>query len=331
MTPHEIRQRLIQNSSMPASRQLLAVPFSGKDTPSATSEFAHPDIVIGFTILAYRYTGLRYYDFVNIIHHHKRQLGDGFGPVHERPSAVAFKTWVTVAGGSIRALEKPSCIASKYGSTEWVIREACRTNVEQYYWRGLSRKNDRNCEILLRANVSLNQRELSAETPHENCSIYFKKSVCSPPLSMYNDVNSEINHDIDERLFKKIKPLQFISLEQEDNKEELFLIYNLLWREPLVIQSLLFDVVFPLTLRHCTEQFSASGQELGSSMLFPIRLGFSGTPNALLPFELNKTVYQRGIYGKMVHSLTSLDVTSVRILEDQWSVESLLGKVRYAL
>ena len=34
--------------------QLTAVPFVGKDVPSTRSEFAHPDVVIGCTILAYR-------------------------------------------------------------------------------------------------------------------------------------------------------------------------------------------------------------------------------------------------------------------------------------
>ena len=45
---------------MPKTRRLLAVPFVGKDVPSAASEYAHPDVLIGLTILAYRYQGLRY-------------------------------------------------------------------------------------------------------------------------------------------------------------------------------------------------------------------------------------------------------------------------------
>ena len=40
---------------MPEARRLLAVPFVGKDVPSRASEFSHPDVVIGFAILAYRY------------------------------------------------------------------------------------------------------------------------------------------------------------------------------------------------------------------------------------------------------------------------------------
>ena len=40
---------------MPKSRKLLSVPYVGKDVPSPSSEFAHPDIAVGLTILAYRY------------------------------------------------------------------------------------------------------------------------------------------------------------------------------------------------------------------------------------------------------------------------------------
>jgi hypothetical protein len=39
---------------VPRSRRFLAVPFVGKDAPSPSSEFAHPDIAIGLTALAYR-------------------------------------------------------------------------------------------------------------------------------------------------------------------------------------------------------------------------------------------------------------------------------------
>ena len=40
--------------NMPETRRYLAIPFEGKDVPSKSSEFAHPDVTIGLTILAYR-------------------------------------------------------------------------------------------------------------------------------------------------------------------------------------------------------------------------------------------------------------------------------------
>lgn len=55
------------STAVPPARQLVAVPFLGKDVPSASSEFAHPDVLIGLTVLAYRYEGLRYTDVRRII------------------------------------------------------------------------------------------------------------------------------------------------------------------------------------------------------------------------------------------------------------------------
>nr|XP_018914729.1 PREDICTED: uncharacterized protein LOC109042446 [Bemisia tabaci] len=38
--------------------KLIAIPFLGKDTPSPRSEFSHPDVMLGFTIICYLYKGL---------------------------------------------------------------------------------------------------------------------------------------------------------------------------------------------------------------------------------------------------------------------------------
>ncbi|CAF3844141.1 unnamed protein product, partial [Rotaria sp. Silwood1] len=43
----------------------IAIPFRGKDLPSENSEFSHPDIMIGFTILSYLYRGL---DLIQVKH-----------------------------------------------------------------------------------------------------------------------------------------------------------------------------------------------------------------------------------------------------------------------
>lgn len=46
---------LAADPHVPRSRLKLAVPFVGKDVPSRSSEFAHPDVIIGLTIMAYRF------------------------------------------------------------------------------------------------------------------------------------------------------------------------------------------------------------------------------------------------------------------------------------
>ena len=86
----------------PTSRRLLAIPFLGKDVPSAASEFAHPDVVIGFTILAYRYEGMRTSDFSHVMGELIEQLDLQSGPVEARPANVTFTKWVKLAGGRVR-------------------------------------------------------------------------------------------------------------------------------------------------------------------------------------------------------------------------------------
>lgn len=78
----------------------------GKDVPSRSSEFAHPDIIIGLTILAYRYTGMRYQDFVDLIDNMTAEFSHEIGPARERPSSKRHEAWVLEAGGTIRGLER---------------------------------------------------------------------------------------------------------------------------------------------------------------------------------------------------------------------------------
>jgi hypothetical protein len=58
LTDEELTDALLVDPRMPKSRKLTAVPFVGKDVPSAKSEFSHPDVLIGLTDLAYRYQGM---------------------------------------------------------------------------------------------------------------------------------------------------------------------------------------------------------------------------------------------------------------------------------
>jgi hypothetical protein len=55
LSPSDCAAAIAADPLVPRSRLKLAVPFLGKDVPSRSSEFAHPDIIIGLTILAYRY------------------------------------------------------------------------------------------------------------------------------------------------------------------------------------------------------------------------------------------------------------------------------------
>jgi len=73
----------------------MAVPFLAKDVPSRNSEFAHPDIVIGFTILAFRHEGLRTEDMHRIVKQLKGDFARQIGPRSGRPANILFEEWLS--------------------------------------------------------------------------------------------------------------------------------------------------------------------------------------------------------------------------------------------
>ena len=88
---------------MPRSRFKLAIPFIGKDCPSRASEFAHPDVIISLTVLAYRYEGLRRAEFkVDVIGLLRSNFENEVGPYNKRASSLIYQSWVQQAGGSVK-------------------------------------------------------------------------------------------------------------------------------------------------------------------------------------------------------------------------------------
>jgi len=72
------------------------------------------------------------------------------------------------------------------------------------------------------------------------------------------------------------------------------------------------------------------GQDLGGSIIFQRRLGFSGTPSDLLPLEMGKCQYEQGTDGKMLHYLTSPDIVSFKRVHENWSPTSILDSIATA-
>lgn len=88
---------------IPESRRYLAVPFVGKDVPSPSSEFSHPDVKIGLTILAYRYEKLRPADFRQLLIHLQEEMEEESQlPFNQRRACKRFAEWVTRAGAKVR-------------------------------------------------------------------------------------------------------------------------------------------------------------------------------------------------------------------------------------
>eukprot|EP00937_MAST-01D_sp_MAST-1D-sp2_P005839 g5839.t1 len=77
----------------PTSRKLMAVPFVGKDVPSRSSEFAHPDVLIGLSVLAYRYEGLRLSDMRALVKQLKKEYSRDVGNAADRKASRRFDRW----------------------------------------------------------------------------------------------------------------------------------------------------------------------------------------------------------------------------------------------
>jgi hypothetical protein len=109
MSASDLAKSLAVDPNMPRNRRLLAVPFVGKDVPSRNSEFAHPDVVIGMTILAYRYEGLRWTDFKRTMRLlRERMMSQNDTAYQDRMACRAFANWVQMAGGRVRGSSRYS-------------------------------------------------------------------------------------------------------------------------------------------------------------------------------------------------------------------------------
>ena len=97
----------------PPNRQLMAVPFVGKDVPSRASEFAHPDVLIGLSVLAYRYEGVRQADLHRVVVQLKTDMSRQVGPRDQRPASCLFQVWLSLAreAASARAEQSHAMLA----------------------------------------------------------------------------------------------------------------------------------------------------------------------------------------------------------------------------
>merc|ERR1712166_1607709 len=86
-----------ENFYIAKSRWSLSVPFIGKDVPSRAAEFAHPDVLLGLSILAFRYNGLRTSDLKLVINELRRNMLNEPGPFSERTTRILFEEWKDLA------------------------------------------------------------------------------------------------------------------------------------------------------------------------------------------------------------------------------------------
>ncbi|KAK6588719.1 EF hand family [Cryptosporidium xiaoi] len=279
----------------PISRHLLSIPFIGKDTPSVASEFSHPDIVIGLSILSYRYSGLRKNDVYYLLDSLKRSCDTGFGQLKNCPSVIEFNKWVKLSGGRVRGTKRnelKNIITSLYNSSEIRCEE------------------DRGVAVNLLDYDNIDMRTIG--------------SAILPDKNKRENINFRDNNK-EKTLIEQTNLLWPLDVLNINDDEQLTRVYMLLKYQPLAIRGYLDNLVFPALMEYSNKQISASGQEIGGDMLFSVRIGFSGTPSDLLPVELGKCEYEKGSDGEMINYLTNGSiVSSIELLDIDWTVEEFL-------
>ena len=90
----------------------------------------------------------------------------------------------------------------------------------------------------------------------------------------------------------------------------------LLKESPAVLKYHLSKIVFPEHLRFQKQKISASGSDLGGDLVFPKRIGFTGTPSDLLPQAMGACGFREGTEGEMVHTLTELRMMKPVVLRE---------------
>lgn len=117
-----------------------------------------------------------------------------------------------------------------------------------------------------------------------------------------------------------VPPLDLLAL---GDSAALLALHRAVSRLPHVTASWL-DSAFERTHRAEELQLAASGHDLGADAIFGQRLGFTGTPNSLVPLSLLPVRYDRGEEATTLRVLTSPDCVSVVTMGRDWSTLSIL-------
>ena len=117
-----------------------------------------------------------------------------------------------------------------------------------------------------------------------------------------------------------------LPLFQPNDPVQLGRLFGLVKKLPELLHYFLRNHIFPKTMNFQKLKVSACGHELGSSILFRSRIGFSGTPSNLLPIDLGDCQYEPGSDGRITHVLTSPRVCHVSE-KRSWTAQSLLKDI----
>jgi ankyrin repeat protein len=155
-------------------------------------------------------------------------------------------------------------------------------------------------------------------------------SISAPP-SHDKALKAKLIQKKDRAIDTKSKPkVQPLFLLRPEDPNQLTNLYRLLKNSTTVIRYYLEEIVFPTFMHFHTEKISASGEDLGGSLVFQRRIGFTGTPSDLLPMELGKCGFEKGTEAEIINTLTSLKkVKPVLITKRDWTTRYILEMIAH--
>eukprot|EP01062_Namystynia_karyoxenos_P081246 TRINITY_DN888_c0_g3_i1.p1 TRINITY_DN888_c0_g3~~TRINITY_DN888_c0_g3_i1.p1 ORF type:complete len:5328 (+),score=1998.63 TRINITY_DN888_c0_g3_i1:108-15986(+) len=310
-----------QPRSAPEERQLVAVPFLAKDVPSPNSEFAHPDVLIGLTVLAYHHRlanepGLRDNDVMEIAKQLKLEFSKEHGAKNVRKANLTFEEY------------------KRLGRMEWRRRqlERCKRITERVYEEARSPRL-----------ADLARAPMPADPERKEDVDRWVKEV----EARLKDIQGALRESLqageryvrDERWAREdyaavrceagatepvVGKLEQFQPEEDYQRKSLRELIGYVSR---AVDQYMNTLVFPKAMLFQRLKISACGQELGSDILFRRRIGFSGTPSDLIPKDLGRCVKERGSDGKMLRVLTDRNVMSSVDVPEQWSAKSILRMI----
>lgn len=346
-------------------RAVLAVPFLGKEQPSPTSEFSHQDVLICLSYLAYRYEGLRYEDCHSVVQSLRLSMSREQGRPDERPSSRLFMSWLEQA----RRAEAAREAFRKETQAKQLAAESGAGGVGEADGEGLAlqpmARQDSTATVtdddvaqmpapaLLRmpslglgggeeGSVSLRRRgssggefdiaergfgaDGSTGGGSSKRSRGGKKRVRSLDVLIGSGSDSWSTGGNRSRV-AGVLPLPLIDM---GNQVQTMAVHEVLCDSPAIISHFLRKHVFPAVMHHQKVKIMATGVDIVGEQLFARRLGFSGTPNDLLPRGMT-CEYEPGSEAKILRTLTDSGI--IGVFEgslDDWSVKSLLTSIAQA-
>jgi hypothetical protein len=339
---------------------LLLCVSSGKDVPSPKAEYSMPDVVIGLTVLSFRYTGLRRSDFRSLLRSLQESLYEEVGPFLKRPSSRLFADWVRLAGGHVRGstleqaqvrMRKKQQLKADEKQIQKLLELQWKEQQEQLAIRQQRKKDEASIADVTAATSSHVRKASSVaalpsipvaspRTAADRAAVAgsvdwsaatlaadVANAAAASAAASFSAVSGSGSGHSAVRSYASDKEVWPLRLVDVDDEEQFDLVYNLLHKLPELVYHYLRFHIFPQTLKHQGLKLSASGQDVGGNILADHRVGFSGTPSDLLPLELGECQYERGSDGAMLYTLCNPSICSVLFVPSNWNVRSLLDTI----